>query len=120
MPFYGLTLNLRDDPEAIERYKEHHRQAWPIVVDSLRAIGVTGMKIFLTGRQLFMYLETGDGFNPDHDFTRLMDDPRYAAWEDLMRTMQEQLPDAGPGEWWRQMELVYDLDWPPGVRTGAW
>lgn len=114
MPSYGLTLNLRDDADVIERYKRHHRQVWPLVVDSLCRVGITEMKIFLHGRRLFMYMAAKDGFDPARDLPALMDDPGYAAWEELMRTMQEQLPGAGHDEWWAGMELVYDLDWPPG------
>lgn len=115
MAFYGLTLNLRDDTAAIERYKRHHREVWPVVVESLSRVGITEMKIFLQGRRLFMYIAAKDGFDPDRDLPTLMEDPRYAAWEELMRTMQEQLPEAGQDEWWMRMELVYDLEWPAGV-----
>ena len=50
MQQYGLTLNLRDDPAAIERYVDEHRHAWPEVLAQLREAGITGMKIYLLGR----------------------------------------------------------------------
>ncbi|MGH2369095.1 MAG: L-rhamnose mutarotase [Chloroflexota bacterium] len=33
-------------------------------------------------------------------------------WEQLMRTLQERAPEAGADEWWADMELVFDMDWP--------
>jgi L-rhamnose mutarotase len=107
--YFGLTLQLRDDAEAIERYKDFHDKPWPVVLSALRNVGVTGMRIFLDGRRLFMYLEAVDGFDPVRDFARTMEDPAYAEWEELMRTLQERFPDAAPGEWWRRMEPVFDL-----------
>ncbi|HET7361833.1 MAG TPA: L-rhamnose mutarotase, partial [Salinimicrobium sp.] len=26
---YALTCDLKDDPELIEKYKEHHKKIWP-------------------------------------------------------------------------------------------
>jgi L-rhamnose mutarotase len=107
-----MTLALRDDPAAIERYKAEHANAWPEVVSRLREVGVTGMKIFLLDTRLFMYCETVDGFDPSKDFARCNDDPTYQRWDELMRTMQERVPEARPGEWWAMMECVFDLNWP--------
>ncbi len=111
MQSYGLTLLLRDDLAAIERYKQHHRQVWPEVAACLRRIGVREMRIYLLGRRLFMYLEAADGFDPDADFPRANTDPRYQEWDELMRTLQEKAPEAGPGGWWAAMEEVFDLNW---------
>lgn len=112
MQYYGLTLALRDDPAAIERYKDEHRRAWPEVIARLRQTGVAEMRIFLLGRRLFMYLETTDDFDPARDFPRMNDLPRYREWDELMRTMQEKVAEAGPEEWWARMEPVFDLNWP--------
>ena len=111
MQSYGLALNLRDDPAGIARYKKEHQRAWPVVLERLRAVGITEMKIYLEGRRLFMYCETRDGFDPGRDFARCNDDPEYRKWDELMRTMQERVPEAKPGEWWSMMELVFDLNW---------
>ena len=58
MKSYAMALDLRDDAETIERYKEYHRAVWDEVLDGLRSIGISKMKIFLRGNRLFMYLET--------------------------------------------------------------
>ena len=120
MQYYGMTLGLRDDEVAIARYRAEHANAWPEVIARLREVGVTEMRIFLLGTRLFMYCETVDGFDPATDFARCTDDPTYRRWDDLMRTMQERVPEAGPGEWWAMMECVFDLGWTtPGPAVEA-
>lgn len=110
MKAYGLTLNLREDPQAIETYKQYHRQVWPEVEEALKAVGVTTMKIFLLGRRMFMYMQTVDDFDLNRDFPKYLDHHlRCRQWDELMCTFQEKVPEAGPDEWWALMEQVYDL-----------
>ena len=110
MKHFGMTLNLKDDPEDIETYKEYHRNVWPEVIASLKTVGVTKMNIYLLGRQLFMAMETVDDFNVERDFSRyLAQHPRCREWDALMRTFQEPLPESKPGEWWAMMEPVFEL-----------
>jgi L-rhamnose mutarotase len=109
---FGMTLQLRDDPAAIERYKAEHQRVWPEVTAKLRAAGVREMHIFLRGRRLFMCMEAAEGFDPARDLAGLNDDPHSRRWDELMRTLQEPAPEAGPGEWWAPMETVFDIDWP--------
>jgi L-rhamnose mutarotase len=110
MKTYGLTLNLKDDPEIIRLYKEYHANPWPEVNNALKEVGVLEMKIFLLGRRLFMIYRTDDQFNPAVDMPRYLTlHPRCQVWEDLMGTFQEPVPEAQPGEKWAGMELVFDL-----------
>jgi len=111
MQSYGLTLLLKDDADVIDRYKRYHREAWPEVIARLKEIGIIEMKIFLLGRRLFMYMEAVDGFDPDRDFPKLNELPRYREWDVLMSSMQERVPEAREGEWWAAMEEVFDLNW---------
>jgi L-rhamnose mutarotase len=114
-----MALDLRDDPALIARYRTEHANAWPEVLARLREVGVTEMKIFLLGRRMFMYCETRDGFDPATDFNRSNDDPTYRRWDELMRTMQERVGEAKPGEWWAMMQLVFDLNWTAPRPDGA-
>jgi len=111
MQSYGLTLLLKGDADVIERYKRYHRDAWPEVIARLKEIGIAEMKIYLIGRRLFMYMEAVDGFDPDRDFPKLNDLPRYREWDALMSSMQERVSEAREGEWWAAMEEVFDLNW---------
>ena len=110
MKSFGMALNLKDDPQAIEKYKEYHRNVWPAVERSLKDVGITSMKIFLIGRKLFMYMETADDFEADRDFPRYLElHPKCREWDDLMCTYQEKTPEAKEKEWWALMEQVYEL-----------
>jgi L-rhamnose mutarotase len=106
-----MTLNLKDDAEIINKYKEYHRAVWPEVLDGLRGLGISKMKIFLHGRRMFMYLEAPDDFDVLRDFPKYMEAPRAKEWDELMCTFQERVPGAKPGEWWAAMEEVFDIDW---------
>jgi L-rhamnose mutarotase len=111
MKTYGLTLDLKADPETIEMYKQYHRNPWPEPLAGLRGVGVVDMKIFLLGTRMFMYMVTTDECNPDVDFPRYVkENPKAAEWDELMRTFQQQVPDAKEGEWWALMEKVFDLE----------
>lgn len=116
---HGMTLQLRDDPEAIARYKAEHAAVWPEVIARLREAGVLEMRIFLLGRRLFMCMESREGFDPARDLEGLNDDPHSRRWDELMRTLQEPAPEARPGEWWAPMEIVFDIDWPQHAAGSA-
>lgn len=110
MKSYAMALDLRGDAEVIERYKEYHRAVWDEVLDGLKSLGISKMKIFLHGSRLFMYLETADEFDLERDFQRYAEaSPRAAEWDALMREFQTPVPSAEPGEWWAAMEEVFDL-----------
>ena len=111
MKHFGLTLQLKADPALIEQYKAHHRDPWPEPLQGLREVGVEQMHIFLLGTQMFMHMSTVDDFEPERDFARYVEqNPKAAEWDELMRTFQEPVPEAGEGEWWALMECVFDLD----------
>ena len=109
MQEYALTINLKDDPDKIEQYKAYHRNVWPEVLQSLKAVGITKMQIYLLGRRMFMLMEAVDTFEPARDFKRLEENPRYREWQELMNTFQERVPEAKPGEHWAAMEKVFEL-----------
>lgn len=112
MKCYGRTLCLRADPALVESYKRYHQQVWPEVLAGIREAGITEMRIFLRGNRMFMYCETVDSFDPARDFARANASPKAQEWDRLMRTLQEPAPEAGPDEWWAEMEQVFDLNWP--------
>jgi L-rhamnose mutarotase len=110
MKQFGRTINLKNDPEIIERYLAHHRAIWPEVERGLKSIGITRMFIFKLERQLFMFMETTDEFDAARDWPRYeASHPRIKEWQDLMASFQEPVPNAKPGEWWAEMEQVFDL-----------
>ena len=111
MKQYALTINLVNDPEKIEQYKDYHRNVWPEVQECLKAVGIVKMDIFLLGRRMFMIIETPDTFELERDFGRLPDlNPRYSEWQTQMDVFQEKVPEAKAGEQWALMERVYHLE----------
>jgi L-rhamnose mutarotase len=105
-----LTVNLKDDPAAIETYRRHHDHVWPEVVESLRRAGVRNMDIHLLGRRLVMIVDLDDGLDIDRVFaTHRASNLRVAEWEALMRTLQEPVAAAERGDWWAAMEPVFHL-----------
>jgi L-rhamnose mutarotase len=113
-----LALDLKDDPATIAAYKEHHRRVWPEVVKSLNLAGIRQMEIYLLGRRLVMVVDTDGGDVRRCFATHIASSPRVAEWEALMQSMQEPPPAGAPGEWWVQMEPVFQLN-PAGDTTPA-
>ena len=113
MRAFAMTLNLKNDADSIERYKQYHRNVWPEVTSGLRSIGIEKMKIFLLGARMFMYLETDDEFDLARDFAGYQNSEKAAEWDMMMRDFQERSPEAGIDDWWAGMEEVFDLDWFP-------
>jgi L-rhamnose mutarotase len=107
----AMTLNLKDDPQAMQAYRQHHAAVWPEVLEALQSVGVRNMRIWLWGRRLFMLVEAKSTFEPERDFARYLRlHPRCEEWEQLMGTFQEPLVGAMPGEKWLEMEQVFDLE----------
>ncbi len=110
MKHFGLTLNLKNDPAVIKQYKAYHLNAWSEVVEGLKNVGITKMNIYLLGCRLFMAMETVDDFDLERDFSRYLEQhPQCQAWDELMRTFQEPVAEAGADEWWARMEPVFEL-----------
>jgi L-rhamnose mutarotase len=105
-----LMVDLKDDPDVVARYKEHHRRVWPEVLGSLKDAGIADMEIFMLGRRLVMVVET-NGRDVQACFAaHVASNPRVAEWEALMKSMQQPAPGGAPEEWWAQMEPVFRLD----------
>ena len=103
-----LAVDLKDDPQVIAAYVEHHRQVWPEVLRSLRAAGIDDMEIVLLGRRLVMIVEASG------DVTSALaahssSSPQVAQWEALMKSMQEP-PANAAGEWWATMTPIFRLN----------
>jgi L-rhamnose mutarotase len=110
MKRYAMTVLLRDDPEIIRRYEAYHANAWPEVNNGLLECGISRMFIYRFGRQLFMFMETGDDFDMARDLPKYMEQPRAKEWDEMMAGFQETLPGAPEGSKWVEMNEVYALE----------
>jgi L-rhamnose mutarotase len=107
-----FALDLRDDPDVIEKYKHWHRPGGPPaeVTRSLRAAGIVSLDIYLVGNRLFMIMDS----DPSAPVTSTddTDNPQVQAWETLMGDLQQDLPfpkqESGAGKW-QLLEHIYSL-----------
>lgn len=108
---YCQTLDLKDNPELIEKYKECHSEEhiWPEIPAGIREVGILEMEIYLIGTRLFMIVETPLSFDWDAAMTRLNKLPKQKEWEEFTSTFQVSLPGASSAEKWQLMERIFYL-----------
>lgn len=106
---YLLTLDLKDNPELIQQYEEHHKAVWPEVLLSIKESGIQNMEIYRLGNRLCMIMETADDFTFERKGKLDALSPKVAAWEELMWTYQQPLRGAADGEKWMQMNKIFDF-----------
>ena len=107
----ALAVDLKDDPDLIKEYCDHHANVWPEVASSLKQVGVVEMNIYRVGLRLFMVIEAADDFDMESGLPGYLKlHPRCQEWEDMMDKFHERLPYAQPGEKWARMENVCHLE----------
>jgi L-rhamnose mutarotase len=106
---YCLTLDLKDDPQLIAEYKQHHERVWPEILESIKSSGIEDMEIYLLGTRMFMIMDANDRFSFEAKGAADRSNPKVAEWERLMWKFQQPLPQAKPGEKWLLMERVFKL-----------
>jgi L-rhamnose mutarotase len=107
---YCLALDLQRDETLIIEYEQWHRAIWPEIKDSITGSGITAMEIYRLEDRLFMIMET----EPDFSFERkgALDaaNPVVQRWEELMWKYQAAIPGGRPGEKWRLMDRIFELN----------
>ena len=109
MKRYCLAVDLKDEPAVIAEYKKIHQNIWPEIRERIKADGITGMDIYLTGNRLFMIMEVQDDFSFEKKSASDAGNPKVQEWENFMWTLQQSLPWAKPGEKWVMMEKIFEL-----------
>jgi L-rhamnose mutarotase len=109
MPRHCLTLDLKDDATAIADYKLYHVKIWPEVKQSLFNAGVEEMEIYLLGTRMFMIMDVNESFSLSAKAAMDLANARVQEWETIMHGFQQQLPGAGPDQYWMVMERVFNL-----------
>jgi L-rhamnose mutarotase len=107
---YCLTLDLKDDPQLIAEYKQHHEKLWPEITQSIKNAGIEDLEIYLLGTRMFMIMEVNDQFSFAAKTKADKENPKVQQWEQLMWRYQQALPQAGPGEKWLLMERICELE----------
>lgn len=109
MPRHCLTLDLKNDENAISEYKRYHVKIWPEVKKSLLDAGIIDMEIYLTGTRLFMIMEVDDQFSLSAKAAADAANAKVQEWERLMEQFQQELPQSSPGQKWVVMEKIFSL-----------
>src|SRR3989442_7752455 len=104
-----LTLDLKDDPALVAKYKRYHQKIWPEIADSIKSSGIVDMEIYLLGTRLFMIMEVDEHFSFEAKAKADQNNPKVQEWEQLMWRFQKPLPQAKPGEKWLLMERIFKL-----------
>ena len=99
---YCQTMNLKNDPELIAKYKEAHDRyhSWPEIRE---------MEIYILDNHLFMIVETPVDFDWDSAMAKLATLPRQAEWEDYVAMFQQCKPGSTSDEKWQMMERMFYL-----------
>lgn len=106
---YCLALDLKNDPSLIQEYKQHHKNVWPEILESIRSSGIINMEIYNVHTRLFMILEVDKNFTFEKKKQLDASDKKVQDWESLMDKYQEKLPFAKSEEKWVLMEKIFDL-----------
>ena len=109
MKRYCLTLDLKNDPELIREYEEHHKEVWPEIIRSIKEAGIENMEIYRQGTRLFMIMEVNDDFSFEKKQEADSNNAKVQEWEELMWKYQQPLTGAARGEKWMLMKKIFEL-----------
>jgi L-rhamnose mutarotase len=107
---FCLTLDLKDDPQLIAKYKRYHEKIWPEITKSIKDAGILDLEIYLHGTRMFMILEVDASFSFEKKAQADRINAKVQEWENLMWKFQKALPQARPGEKWLLMERIFKLE----------
>jgi L-rhamnose mutarotase len=107
---YCLTLSLKNSPDLIRQYEEHHKKVWPEVMASIKDSGIEQMEIYRLGTRLFMIMEVNDDFSFERKAEMDKNNTKVQQWEDLMWKYQQPLEEATQGEKWILLNKIFDLN----------
>ena len=106
---YCQTLDLKNDPELMQKYIEAHSEAhfWSEIGEGIRSVGILEMEIYNIDNRLFMIVETSLDFDWDEAFSRLATMPRQEEWEMYVSAFQNASSNATSTEKWRLMNRIF-------------
>ena len=110
MKKYCLALDLKDDVDKINEYKDYHQDIWPEISKSLKDSGILNAEIYNTGNRLFMIIEVDRTFSFEKKLKMDLEKPKVQEWEELMWNYQQALPQSEKGSKWVLMDKIFDLN----------
>ena len=109
MKKYCLALDLKDDVDKINEYKDYHQDIWPEISKSLKDSGILNAEIYNTGNRLFMIIEVDKTFSFEKKLKMDLENPKVQEWEELMWNYQQALPQSEKGSKKKQIDKIFDL-----------
>ena len=108
---YVQFLEISDNPALIEQYRKWHSEEynWQEVRDSIRAVGILEMEIYIFGSKLVMIVDAPADFQWEEAMNMLATLPRQAEWEAFVSQFQGCSADARSDEKWQPMERMFRL-----------
>lgn len=106
---FCLALDLKNDPELIKAYENHHENIWPEIKESMKLQGILNMELYRWQNRLFMILETTADFTFEKKRQMDVADQKVIEWENLMSSYQQNLPNTNPVEKWQLMTKIFEL-----------
>jgi L-rhamnose mutarotase len=107
---YCLALQLKNNPDLIRQYEEHHKKVWPEIIASIKDSGIEQMEIYRLGTRLFMIMEVNDDFSFERKAAMDQNNNKVQKWEELMWKYQQPLEGAAEGEKWMLVDKIFDLN----------
>ena len=108
---YCQTMDLKDDPELIAKYRECHskEKSWREIREGIRSVGILEMEIYICGNRLFMIVETPIDFDWESAMAKLATLPRQQEWEDFVSIFQQCRKGELAKEKWSMIERMFYL-----------
>ena len=106
---YDPDLASGERSELMEAYKNHHKNVWPEIIESIKDSGIHRLEIFQVENRLFMIMETNDTFSFEEKSKKDSKNLKVQEWENLMWKYQKALPNSKKGEKWVLMEKIYEM-----------
>ena len=108
---YCQTLDLKDDPELIARYREAHDRfhLWPEIREGIHQVGILEMEKYILERRLFMIVDTPLDFCWETAMATLATLPRQQEWEDYVTLFQDCPSGSTSAGKWQMMERMFYL-----------
>jgi len=106
-----LTLDLKDNPELIEEYKQWHTpdKIWKEIPKGIKEVGIKEMEIFIWQNRMFMIVETDENFDWNTQMENLSKLPRQDEWELFMDKYQQRLDPDNYDVKWQKMDSIFKL-----------
>jgi L-rhamnose mutarotase len=84
--------------------------AWPVITQGMKDVGIIDMEIYLDGTTLFMIMDTERNFDHDKAMKKLASLPRQSEWEATVSKYQKASVSSSANEKWKLIERIYKLD----------